>query len=229
MGRQRVTAGCAVLAMGAALLAGCGGGEAVAGDPASDTSASEESSATAETDSNPAETGEPDGVSPSAEPAEEWQRVRYRNATFEVPASWEVEQPGGDQPPLPTYGKGFCETDPENALGLVILTWTDETSDARDAVLTEAERAAAKFWPDRSPEVEVGEVEQNGDWAAVPAGVRFDPSEDPCAGTEGMLVVKGATYPDRSGTFLMIVVGELGLPESPTPEDLEHIANSWDS
>lgn len=158
-----------------------------------------------------------------------WQTIEYGASTFSVPESWDVryEEVEGEELPRTSYGKGFCEDAPDDVLGLVINTWAEGNSDPVDAVTTEAERLAERVFADRIAELQLGDVQESGSWASVPATLQLAPSDDPCDGSEALVIVKGFAYEDGSGTGLFMVVGELGLPESPTPEELVEIANSF--
>lgn len=168
-------------------------------------------------DSTPSDT--PDG----------WQTLEYGDSSFAVPHEWDVEMEeiDGDEVPRADYGRGFCPEAPDEVLAFVINTWAEGDSDAVAAVTAEAERLAETAFADRIAELQLGDVQESGSWASVPATVQLTASDDPCDGSEALVVVKGAAYEDGSGTRLFMVVGELGLPDSPTPEDLVEIANSF--
>ncbi|ACQ79151.1 hypothetical protein Bcav_0890 [Beutenbergia cavernae DSM 12333] len=216
-------------ALGAALLAGCAGG---AGSP--EAPGGEESSVSQDPPGEPsAGSGEEMTTTPSESPSAgpddgAWQDVSFGNGTFSVPPSWEIDIVGeGDaETPRPVHGRGFCPDDPSLVTALALVTWTDETTDAHEAVAAEAERAAQHFYPGRSPRLTLDEVDDGGEWATVFAGVAMRPSDDPCDAPEAMLIVRGVPYPDGSGTFLFLVLGELGLPGSPPEDDLVRIASS---
>lgn len=173
------------------------------------------------------ETPADDGTAPAA--PDGWQTLEYGPSTFSVPESWDVtfEEVDGEELPRTSYGEGFCEDAPDKMLAFVINTWVEGNPDPVDAVTTEAERLAERVFADRVAELQLGEVQQSGSWASVPATLQLAPSDDPCDGSEALVVVVGFAYEDGSGTGLFMVVGELGLPESPTPEDLVEIANSF--
>ena len=170
-----------------------------------------------------------DDEEPPAAAEGDWQTVEYGWSSFTVPQSWDVqyEQVDGQEVPRPAYGRGFCDDAPNEVLGSVIITWADGVTDPAEAVTAEAERAVDGLFGDRVAEHDVGKVREDGSWASVPTTMQLTPSEDPCDGSEALIVVKGVAYEDGSGTVLFIVVGELGLPDSPTPEDLVEIANSF--
>ncbi|WP_148239460.1 hypothetical protein [Ruania zhangjianzhongii] len=158
-----------------------------------------------------------------------WQTVEYNGSSFSVPESWDVpsEESDGQEVPRPTYGKGFCQDAPDEVLGFATLTWAEGVTDPAEAVTTEVERAAEMLFSDRASELQLGDVRQSESWASVPATLQLAPSDDPCEGSEALVIAMGFAYEDGSGTGLLIVVGELGLPDSPTPEDLVEIANSF--
>ena len=166
---------------------------------------------------------------PSAAAGGDWQTVEYGWSSFTVPQSWDVqyEQVDDQEVPRPAYGRGFCDDAPNEVLGSVIITWAEGVTDPAEAVTAEAERAVDGLFGDRVAEHDVGKVREDGSWASVPTTIQLTPSDDPCDGSEALIVVKGVAYEDGSGTVLFIVVGELGLPDSPTPEDLVEIANSF--
>ena len=231
--RMRRSAAMAAAAITMAVLGACAG-EAVEDPPPAQPSAEPSMAADgAEEEESPSEAPVEEEPRPEdddpAPGSADWQTVEYGWSSFTVPGSWDVqyEQVDGQEVPRPAYGRGFCDDAPNEVLGSVIITWADAVTDPAEAVAAEAERAVAGLFGDRVAEYEIGEVLQDGPWASVPTAVQLKPSDDPCDGGEGMVVVKGVAYEDGSGTVLFIVVGELGLPDSPTPEDLVEIANSF--
>ncbi|HIZ34262.1 MAG TPA: hypothetical protein H9815_00670 [Candidatus Ruania gallistercoris] len=229
--RTRRGGALAAVAMTMALVGACTG-EAV-DEPSPDS--------TAEPTAAPGDGGAEEGASevpaddeqaPDEEPSladGDWQTIEYGESSFAVPQTWDVdrEEVDGEEVPRASYGRGFCPDAPDEVLAFVINTWAEGNSDAGDAVATEAERLAETAFGDRIAELQLGDVQESGSWASVPATLQLTASDDPCDGSEALVVVKGAAYEDGSGTRLFMVVGEFGLPDSPTPEDLVEIANSF--
>lgn len=194
-------------------------------EPTGDTEPSDPPTTAEDAPEDDATTGDSDtGSLP-----DDWERVEYGEYSFSVPPSWDVsqEEMDGQEVPRSSAGRGFCPEDPDQILASAALTWAEGETDPVQAVTDQAQRDVENYFSERAPEVEVGDVEHEGAWAAVPTTVELADTDDPCDGDEAMVVVKGAALEDGSGTILFVVVGELGLEDSPTPAELVEIANSF--
>lgn len=243
--RTRSGAAVAAAAVAVAMLGACADEAIDDPEPALSASTAEPSESpgadeAAEGSESPSEVPVDDTEAPADEepPADDrtapdtpdgWQTVEYNGSSFSVPESWDVpsEEGEGQEVPRPTYGKGFCPDAPDEVLGFATLTWAEGVTDPAEAVTTEVERAAEMLFSDRGSGLQLGDVQQSESWASVPATLQLAPSDDPCEASEAVVIAMGFAYEDGSGTGLLIVVGELGLPESPTVEELVEIANSF--
>lgn len=216
-----------------ALVAACGtGNEEQTGEPAEPPTADETTAEPAVEAASEEPAEEPEEDPSSGDDADgiedDWQQADFGGGSFFVPPTWEVEtyEAGGEESERAVYGRGHCGHDERLATGLAFVTWSEGETDAAAAAVEEVERAVDSFYGDRSPEVELGDIQEGGDWVGLPATVTLAISDDPCDAPEALLVIKAAPYPDGSGTFLYLVLGELGLPGSPSVAELTEISNA---
>ncbi len=192
-------------------------------------------------EASPAMTRDPERSAPSTSPPGasasavegEPQEVAWGNVRYEVPAAWEItHDPNDDDPepkPFPVYRQGYCEADPDRALALAVLTLDESTNDPAQAVADELRRSVEGLFEGRDPELATGELKASGEWASITGTAALAPSDDPCDNSSAMLAVKGGAANGGTAVSMLVVVAELGHPDSPAIEDLVSIANSIDT